>query len=129
MSRNTQKLQPKSEKASAPKIRRPRYKLNLPNKTASATASDAIAPQIEPRDSIIASTGETKLNKTDTVVRLLCSERGATIPDIMDATGWQAHSVRGFLSGTVRKKLALNLISEVTGDGIRRRGFHHENYR
>ena len=37
---------------------------------------------------------------------------------IMEATGWQAHSVRGFLAGVVRKKLALTLQSEKT-DGER----------
>jgi hypothetical protein len=38
----------------------------------------------------------------------------------MDATAWQPHSLRGFLSGTVRKKLKLHLISDVVGNGVRR---------
>lgn len=61
-----------------------------------------------------------KIGKGDHILSLLRRERGATIPDIMTATNWQAHSVRGFLSGTVRKKLGLNLVNEAGVDGIRR---------
>lgn len=54
--------------------------------------------------------------QTDVLV-LLSSPSGTTIEKMMKATGWQQHSVRGFLAGVVRKKLKLDLISELTESG------------
>ncbi|AWC21315.1 hypothetical protein CO731_00764 [Aminobacter sp. MSH1] len=58
--------------------------------------------------------------KSDIVLKKLCLAKGATMETLMEVTGWQAHSVRGFLSGTVKKKLGLTLLSEAGKDGVRR---------
>lgn len=59
-------------------------------------------------------------SKTETVIRMLKSGKGATVAAMMEAAGWQAHSVRGFLSGTVKKKMGLAVSSEAGKDGVRR---------
>lgn len=53
--------------------------------------------------------------KADTVTRLLIREKGATIEEIVKATGWQPHSCRAFLTG-LRKK-GNSIVREDRGDG------------
>jgi hypothetical protein len=57
-------------------------------------------------------------SKQARVLALLCGSNGATIATVMRCTGWQPHTVRGFLTAVVRKKLGLRLESEKT-DGER----------
>jgi len=61
-----------------------------------------------------------KQTKQQTCIDLLGRREGATIEELQEATGWQKHSVRGFLAGAVRKKLGLTLISEKLDAGPRR---------
>ena len=58
--------------------------------------------------------------KQELVVQMLRRQSGVSIDDIIAKTNWQPHSVRGFFSAVVRKKLKLPLVSDVGKDGVRR---------
>lgn len=57
--------------------------------------------------------------KTEQILDLLKRPGGASLQQIMQATDWQAHSVRGFISGTLGKKMRLTVVSTKTEDGER----------
>ena len=60
-------------------------------------------------------------SKQSRVIAMLQSSTGTTIAAMMKATGWQQHSVRGFLAGVVRKRLKLKLSSaKVDGQRVYR---------
>jgi hypothetical protein len=58
-------------------------------------------------------------SKTAKILDLLKRPGGATSKELMKATGWLPHSVRGFLSGTVGKKMGLTVTSAKGEDGER----------
>lgn len=60
---------------------------------------------------------ERPASKQSTMIALLQRMNGATIDELAEATGWQRHSVYGFMSGVLRKKLELSLSSELTSKG------------
>jgi hypothetical protein len=55
-------------------------------------------------------------SKLAILIDLLSRSEGATIPEIMAVTSWQAHSIRGAISGALKKKLGLTVVSEPTKD-------------
>ena len=59
-------------------------------------------------------------SKTGKVLDLLKRPGGASGKELMKATGWQAHSVRGFLSGALGKKMGLTVTSTKAEGGERR---------
>jgi hypothetical protein len=64
-------------------------------------------------------TGARQGSKTEKILDLLKRAGGASLKDIMKATDWQPHSVRGFLSGTIGKKMGLKVESIKNEEGER----------
>jgi hypothetical protein len=58
-------------------------------------------------------------SKTAALLALLHRVKGSTLAEIMEATSWQSHSCRGFISGTLGKKMGLTVKSEKRADGTR----------
>ncbi len=58
-------------------------------------------------------------SKKAIVLDMLKRPDGVTLKDIMDATEWQSHSVRGFISGSLGKKMGLTVESFKRPDGVR----------
>lgn len=92
--------------ASAAEMRRGRK----PN-TAEGSKQDTAAPA--------ADTTAPRLSKLDRLAALLARPEGASLAEMMTATGWQAHSVRGAMAGSLRKR-GHAVASARDGDGVRR---------
>ena len=66
-----------------------------------------------------ATIGPGKDTKGDRIIALLRRPEGVSIEALCEAVDWQTHSVRGFLSGAVKKKLGLTVASVKAPDGTR----------
>jgi hypothetical protein len=90
---------------SAPQQRRTKSKRPAPAPTAKATGgTKRAAPGARPN------------SKIARVVEMMRKPGGVTLNAIMRATDWQAHSVRGAISGAIKKKLGLKVVSETRSD-------------
>ena len=80
-------------------------------------AKAAVAPEQQP----VIDTARPKpaLGKLGAMVHLMSREQGAALHELCDATGWQAHSVRGALAGSLKRQRGYVIASEKT-DGVRR---------
>lgn len=79
------------------------------------------ASAVRATDDVSAPVAPARTNtKSAAIIALLKSKRGATIQDLMQATHWQAHSIRGFLAGSLSKRHGL-AVTSVKLEGKERR--------
>jgi hypothetical protein len=88
---------------------KPRAAVKPPVKSKSKTSPAPNPRTLTPREN-------TKQAKLITMLR---RAGGATIADLAKATGWQRHTVRGAISGALKKKLGLSVMSAKAEDGER----------
>jgi hypothetical protein len=82
-----------------------------PSRTRGKKARGAAKTIKKPARARVADSGG-KPSKQDIVIALLRRGQGATIAEMMAATGWHAHSCRGFMSGALKRRLGLEVVSE-----------------
>ena len=79
-------------------------KLKTPNRSSSPDNDNVFDPETQKRFS--------DKTKCGIIIKLLKRKNGTTVSELMEIAGWQAHSIRGFMSGTVRRRYGLPLTSE-----------------
>ena len=86
----------------------------LGNDNIDAPVSTAMPVSLAP--AITAPAKAEPAGKLGAMIALLRRSQGATVEQMMEATGWQKHSVRGAMSGALKKKRGLDISSEKAGD-------------
>jgi len=122
-------------KPQTPKSATPKKGSAKSNASSRRTGSSAAAAAKKARRSVVSKAEQVAASKTmvkaddpklervtkqERMLTLLSQAGGASIEEMMEATDWQQHSVRGFLAGTVKKKLGFSLTSSKLDDGVRR---------
>ncbi len=109
------------------KIKKPAQRATRKGRTKADKARGRAKPQTRDKRKdvtarlVVGKNGKTrKATKQQICIDLLSRPEGATIEELQGVTDWQAHSVRGFVAGAVKKKLGLAVISEKPDDGPRR---------
>ena len=96
----------------APRATSPRKPAAVPRQPANAVSTAASAPIPVPVSA------DTPKSKQSQLIALLGNGPGATMAQMMSLTGWQAHTVRGAISGALRKRLGLNVQNRLE-EGVR----------
>ena len=94
---------PKAARTAKPKMAAPARKAVKASRTTAKAKTEGARPG----------------SKTAKILDLLKRPGGATLKELTKTSGWQPHSVRGFLSGTVGKKMGLTVTSAKDEDGER----------
>lgn len=86
-----------------------------PELDAAVTAAEATWAQ----EKVVAKPRTRENSKQATVIQMLQRSEGATVQQICETTGWQAHTVRGTFAGAFKKKLGLTIVSDKAQGGER----------
>ena len=98
------------------KIKRPKPASKAQHPTTQGTPAGQTAVKKVGLVKTNGATASRQPGKIDKLIAMMRRVKGATIADLTKATDWQAHSVRGAISGTIKKKRGLTVVFEKSGD-------------
>lgn len=107
---NTNKSTSKSIKPIAKRIASSKVAKSIPKSVIEKPKTQVATPSSTPIPSPLKTP-----NKQSQLIALLKDPKGADIKLLMQATGWQPHSIRGIISGVLRKKLGLEVVHQKEG--------------